>query len=90
MSKDQSDPRRTDMLQDDIPELRGKSPDELRFWRLIESREPDGDYNENIALACGHLIFTVGQPPELQYMFCAQCLHDWLEAERKARVESTS
>lgn len=84
------------MNNDDVPELRGKTPDELRFYRLIESREPDPECagGEIVTLACGHSSWVAGLPPERRYMVCSTCLSDWVAAEKRlqaeGRVDSTS
>lgn len=77
------------MLNDDVPELRGLSPEELRFFRLIDSREPDPDFadGEYITLACGHRRWSIGLSRERQYIYCSDCLRAWIDAE--ARVDST-
>lgn len=71
----------------DLPaELRGKTKDELRFWRLIDERIPSEDGSEEMVLACGHRITCIiPYPSKRQYSYCPQCVNAWVEAEKNKK-----
>jgi hypothetical protein len=60
------------------------SDEEMRFWRLIEERIDCTDGSQEVTLACGHKYTQIIPiPPSREYLPCFQCIHAWLEAERK-------
>jgi hypothetical protein len=69
-------------LLDDIPELDGLPEDEIRYYRLIDEREPDAG-GEKITLACGHTLRIAGLPEMQHYILCMQCMQGYRDAERE-------
>lgn len=59
--------------------------EELRFWRLIEEREPEADgRGERLTLACGHgFVCVVPYPTSQEYAYCSECVRKWNEAEKR-------
>jgi len=58
-------------------------PEHLRFYRLIEERDTNGDGSEDCVLACGHLIHNaVPFSLEARYAQCGHCLGEWIKQER--------
>lgn len=63
-------------------------PEELRFFRLIEERQPENPHAaELLTLACTHRI-VAKIPPHQEYFYCVQCVNEWDEAERANREEA--
>jgi hypothetical protein len=58
--------------------------EELRFWRLIEEREPEADgQGELITLACGHsIVCVIPYPDSQEYAYCSRCVKKLAEADR--------
>lgn len=60
------------------------SDEELRFWRLIEERQPQDDESELVTFACGHRVcMVVPLPAAQEYAPCGQCINAFVEAARK-------
>jgi N-(5'phosphoribosyl)anthranilate (PRA) isomerase len=61
------------------------NPEERRFFRLIEEREPEADGGEKITLACNHSsVYVIPLPPTQQYAWCPICVRAWVEDHIKA------
>lgn len=68
------------------PELIGIPEEERQFWRLIEERKLNPDGTEDIVLACGHARTNLTHTHSWTYAYCAQCLHEWIEAQKHTKI----
>jgi hypothetical protein len=53
----------------------------MNFERRIVCRIQCLDGTEEVTLECGHSVVRVIPEPTAKYLYCAECLHNFVEEE---------